>query len=68
MILCAKSSHCCTSVSIFANHAVHIVPEVSRDYYPPTTHGYEFDDLFEKRNRYPMGINLLLPSSEMANG
>jgi hypothetical protein len=30
-----------------ANHTVDIVPEVSRDYYPPTTPWYEFDDPFD---------------------
>ena len=30
-----------------ANHTVDIFPEVSRDYYPPTTPWYEFDGPFD---------------------
>jgi hypothetical protein len=50
------------------NHTVDIVPDVSRNYDSPTTPGYEFDDPFEKKNRYLMGMELLLSSPEMVNG
>jgi hypothetical protein len=47
VILCVKSSLCCPSVSIFANHAADIVPEARKDYYPPTTPRYKFEDPFD---------------------